>query len=196
MLVDFQWINGGDPTRNVLRCSSVLSGDRLSISGGRDTRAWLTRHVSWKVVFDRPWISAEKLASADPEERGARYVLDFGEVEVPVVARVSISTVDERGADMNYEAESRGRTFDEIRNAARAEWDALLLRFEVPGASPDQITAFYTSVYHLFTQPNDIADVDGRYRGDRASGTCLTHQGAASSSSHHTSRRDARAEVS
>ena len=39
---------------------------------------------------------------------------------------------------------------------------------QVPGASAEQRTAFYTALYHLFIQPNDIADVDGRYRGGDA----------------------------
>lgn len=29
----------------------------------------------------------------------------------------------------------------------------------------EQKTNFYTSLYHLYIQPNDIADIDGKYRG-------------------------------
>ena len=165
LLVDFQWMNGWEYSNNVVRCSSTLAEDRRSISGWRDTKAWLKRHVAWKVIFDRPWKSVEKLYSVYPQEKGERYVLDFGELDSPLDVRVSISTVDEEGAAKNFEAESAGRSFDEIRAACRAGWNAILSRFEIPGASADQATAFYTSLYHLFTQPNDIADVDGRYRG-------------------------------
>ena len=43
-------------------------------------------------------------------------------------------------------------------------WNTLLQRVRVEGTDK-QKTNFYTSLYHLYIQPNNIADTDGRYRG-------------------------------
>ena len=44
------------------------------------------------------------------------------------------------------------------------QWNNLFDRVKVTG-SDEQKKNFYTSLYHLFIQPNDMADTDGRYRG-------------------------------
>ena len=167
LLVDLQWVNAGAMRKAVVEFENALGGDGRSLSGGRRTHAWLRRSVYWKVVFDRPWTKATKLPKAQPTEKGDRYVLEFAP-GAPLVVKAAISTVDKDGAAKNYAAEVEGRSFDEIRAAARTKWNALLSRMQVPGASAEQRTAFYTALYHLFIQPNDIADVDGRYRGGDA----------------------------
>ena len=167
LLVDFQWVNAGGMRKAVVEFENALGGDCRSLSGGRRTHAWLRRSVYWKVVFDRPWTKATKLPQAQPAEKGERYVLEFAP-GAPLVVKAAISTVDKDGAAKNLAAEAEGKSFDEIRAAARAKWNTLLSRLQVPGASAEQRTAFYTALYHLFIQPNDIADVDGRYRGGDA----------------------------
>ena len=166
MLVDFQWGNNGNADTCVVESSATLGADRQTISGGRHTRAWLQRRAFWKVAFARPWTAVEKLPR-NPKEKADRYVLTFAPGE-PLEAKVAISTVDEAGAAKNFAAEAAGKSFDQIRAEATADWDALLSRMDAPGASDEQKTAFYTSLYHLFIQPNNIADVDGRYRGGDA----------------------------
>ena len=167
VLVDLQWVNAGNMSSAVVAFSNRLDAANAAIVGGRRTHAWLKRSVCWKVVFDRPWTNARLLPKADPKERGERWVLEFAP-GAPLVAKAAVSTVDEDGAAKNYAAEAEGKSFEEIRDAARAKWRELLGRFEVPGATDAQRTAFYTALYHLFIQPNDIADVDGRYRGGDA----------------------------
>lgn len=167
LLVDLQWANADQRRKAVVAFSNVLGDDCQTISGGRQTHAWLRRHAYWHIVFDRPWNKAVKLPKAALEEKGDRYVLEFSP-GAPLVVKVAISTVDAAGAARNYIAEAQNKTFDEVRNAARDRWNALLGRFSVPDATVEQRTAFYTALYHLFIQPNDIADVDGRYRGGDA----------------------------
>lgn len=48
--------------------------------------------------------------------------------------------------------------------AARAAWNHYLGRADIDGTD-EQKVSFYTALYHAFIQPNNIADVDGRYRG-------------------------------
>lgn len=167
VLVDLQWVNADDMKGAVVEFSNGLGADRRSLAGGRRTHAWLKRSVYWKVVFDRPWISAQRLPRVDPREKGDRWAFEFASGG-PLIVKAAISTVDEKGAADNYAAEAEGRSFDEAVRDARAKWDSLLNRFEIPGAALGQRTAFYTALYHLFIQPNDIADTDGRYRGGDA----------------------------
>ncbi len=167
LLVDLQWVNAGRMKSAVVEFANRLGDDKCSLVGGRRTHAWLKRSVYWKVGFDRPWTSATKLPQADPREKGERWVLTF-EPGAPLIVKAAVSTVDAAGAAKNYAAEAEGRNFDELVRAAKAQWDALLARFEIPGASAEQQTAFYTALYHLMIQPNNIADVDGRYRGGDA----------------------------
>ena len=167
LLVDLQWVNASDMSGAVVAFSNRLDAAQNAIVGGRRTHAWLRRSVFWKVVFDRPWTSARLLPKSDPQEKGERWVLEFAP-GAPLVAKAAISTVDEEGAAKNYAVEAEGKSFEEIRDAARTRWYTLLGRFEVPDATDEQRTTFYTALYHLFIQPNDIADIDGRYRGGDA----------------------------
>ena len=167
MLVDLQWVNAGNMKGAVVEFANRLGDDKSTIVGGRRTHAWLKRSVFWKVAFDRPWTKATKLPAVDPKEKGERWVLEFAP-GAPLIVKAAVSTVDEAGAAKNLAAEAEGKSFDDIVVAAKAKWNALLNRFEIPGASAEQRTAFYTALYHLFIQPNNIADVDGRYRGGDA----------------------------
>src|SRR5439155_17354158 len=63
------------------------------------------------------------------------------------------------------EAEQAGRSFDEIRAAARQRWNELLERAAVSGGTDEQRTVFYTGLYHALLHPNVFSDVTGRYRG-------------------------------
>ena len=167
LLVDLQWVNALNADTAVTDFEASLGDDRRSISGGRRTKAWLTRQVYWRLAFGQPWASAEKLPRA-PGEKGERYVLDFDlSGGAPLIVKAAMSTVDAAGAAANLAAEAPDWDFDAVRAAARDRWRALLGRIEAQGDAA-QKTSFYTALYHLFLQPNDIADTDGRYRGGDA----------------------------
>ena len=167
VLVDLQWVNDKKIQSAVVSFTNRLDVTNAAIIGGRRVHAWLRRSVYWNVVFDRPWTAARLLPKSAPEERAERWVLEFAP-GAPLVVKAAISTVDEDGAAKNYAAEAEGKSFEEVRDMACAKWRDLLGRFDVQGASAASRTAFYTALYHAFIQPNDIADVDGRYRGGDA----------------------------
>lgn len=124
------------------------------ITGWAQTRAWTERRWNFALESD---IEFKVIGE------GRRFALDFGAARV-VTFRVALSTTDEDGARCNL-AEVRGRSFEEVYAAARAAWNNYLSRIEIPGADAASVTNLYTSLYHLFWQPNDITDIDGRYRG-------------------------------
>ena len=64
----------------------------------------------------------------------------------------------------NLEAEQGGATtFDAVREAARARWNADLGRIRVEGGTQEQRTVFYTALYHALIHPNLVSDVNGEY---------------------------------
>ncbi|QFZ22923.1 glycoside hydrolase family 92 protein [Saccharothrix syringae] len=82
-----------------------------------------------------------------------------------VTMRVGLSFVSVDGAKRNLAAENEGRSFDEVRAAARAAWNDRLGQVRVTGGTDARRTTFYTALYHSLLQPNVFSDVDGRYPG-------------------------------
>jgi predicted alpha-1,2-mannosidase len=82
-----------------------------------------------------------------------------------VLLKVAISPVSIEGARKNLQGELPDWSFEKVRQDARNEWNKELNKIQVSGGSPDQLTNFYTSLYHLFLVPNTFSDVDGKYLG-------------------------------
>ena len=147
--------------------SISLADDRREIRGYRKTNGWVVRKVFYCARFSRPWTAAEKEPRDAFEGAGDRYTLEFGDMKKgeTLEVRVAISTVSEESAVANLEAEAgESIPFDSVRAETRAEWNALLGRVRIKGTDV-QKRNIYTALYHLFIPPNEIVDVDGRYRG-------------------------------
>jgi predicted alpha-1,2-mannosidase len=82
-----------------------------------------------------------------------------------ITARIAISYVDPKGAENNLKAESAGRDFSQIRDAALAAWNHELSVIDVSGGSAARRTVFYTALYHSLMMPSIFSDADGRYIG-------------------------------
>lgn len=150
---------------HVVSSSIDFGKDRKSVSGGNVLSAWLNREAHFALAFGRRWKSYRVLPKRDPREKAKRVVFTFDPPPDGVLeARIAVSTVDAKGARANLAAEI-GMSFEECRRAAAAEWNSLLARADIGGADDGSRRIFKTGLYHLFTQPNDLADVDGRYRG-------------------------------
>ncbi len=81
-----------------------------------------------------------------------------------IEVRMGISYVSMENARRNLDAEQpAGTTFDTIREAARARWNADLGRIRVEGGTDDQRRVFYTALYHTLIHPNLLSDVNGEY---------------------------------
>jgi predicted alpha-1,2-mannosidase len=128
-------------------------------------RNWVERQLSFVLQFSQPVLKRQTLP-ARPGEKAPRMVLDFdlGRGQV-LEARIALSTVDEAGASGNL-ATVAGRSFDAVRAAADAEWNALLGRIRIEGDARTK-RLFYSALYRTLQHPSDIADADGRVRGPR-----------------------------
>lgn len=66
---------------------------------------------------------------------------------------------------INFDKEVAGKSFDKVRTHARKMWNDRLGCIAVEGGSRDDLTVFYTSLYHTMIDPRTYADCDGRYVG-------------------------------
>jgi predicted alpha-1,2-mannosidase len=85
--------------------------------------------------------------------------------EETILLKVALSTTGVEGALKNLATELPGWDFDEVRKQAGATWNAYLAKITVDPLNADQLTAFYTSMYHALLMPNLVTDVDGKYYG-------------------------------
>jgi predicted alpha-1,2-mannosidase len=98
--------------------------------------------------------------------KGAGGYVEFAPGEGPVNVKVGISYVSRDAAEANLRAENGPhRSFDAVRDAARAAWRERLGAVRVGGGTDAERTTFYTALYHALFHPNVISDADGRYRG-------------------------------
>lgn len=81
----------------------------------------------------------------------------------PVIITVGSSFTSIEGAQKNLEAEMPTANFDEVRGESARQWNERLSRIEVDGATPEEISKFYGSLYRCSLLPRVISDVDGSY---------------------------------
>ncbi|WP_333774236.1 GH92 family glycosyl hydrolase [Streptomyces sp. IBSBF 3136] len=98
--------------------------------------------------------------------KGAGGYVEFAPGTGPVNVKVGISYVSRAAAAANLAAENPPkRSFEAVRDAARAAWRDRLGAVRVGGGTDTDRTTFYTALYHSLLHPNVISDADGRYRG-------------------------------
>ena len=166
LLVDCQYGIGHDLVKSIASCDARADGDRR-IVGTTRRKGWVDRTYSFIIEFDRPFTACEELPKVSPDEKAPRFALSFDASDgAPIHAKIGYSTVDVDGARRNLDAEIKDFAFDRVRADARAAWNVYLGRADIEGTD-EQKTNFYTALYHAFVQPNNIADVDGRYCGGK-----------------------------
>lgn len=134
-----------------------------TLTGHVNNKVWVDQDYYFVMQFSRPVIDHFELPMAEVE-KGKRIVASFNlQPGEEVLMKVALSTTGVEGAKANMAAEVPGWDFEGVRTAAKADWNSYLSRIEVEGTDEEK-TNFYTSFYHALIQPNEISDVDGRYR--------------------------------
>jgi predicted alpha-1,2-mannosidase len=142
-----------------------IRGYRRSLSQSTGDRA-----VYFVARFSRPFLRAsltENDAAIPGTAREGPAIKAFvqfasgGTDQVEVA--VAISHTGYAGAEANFGAEARGRTFDRARAAAHDAWQDWLSRITIEEPSLPKKRIFYTAEYHAGIAPNLISDVTGDY---------------------------------
>ena len=143
------------------------------IAGYKMTKYWaFDQGIYVYAKFSEPF-KIEYVTDTIVNSKGEPYarckaLLTFPEIKEgdSLFAKIAVSAVDEDGAKGNVEAEMPGFDFDATRAEARKKWNQWLSKIEVPDTeNEDDLTVFYTALYHTAIAPNLFTDADGRYLG-------------------------------
>ena len=135
----------------------------------------MTVEAQWDSTAGTRKIYTSYLKEMSGDDIGTWFTFDTREGETIEVS-IGVSFVSIENARENLEAEQAGRTFDDLRQAARAAWRNDLSRILVEGGTDDQRTVLYTALYHFLIHPNILNDVNGEYPA-MESNEILTAQG-------------------
>lgn len=160
ILVDCAYgITDGDPIKEIYDSDVKLDGPN-GLSGTNRRKKWVDRSYSFKIEFSRNWTKVKELPKS-VGQKAPQYVFDFDGAEELLVKIALSAEGGVVGAKSNLAAEIPKWDFDTVRVAARAKWNRILNVAEIEGTQNEK-TSFYTSLYHLFIQPNNIADVGAK----------------------------------
>lgn len=82
-----------------------------------------------------------------------------------LMVKVAISPTSIENAKLNMQAELRGWDFEATAKAADEAWNKQLNRIKFVSDNKDDMTIFYTSLYHTMIAPSVFNDVNGDYYG-------------------------------
>ena len=145
--------------------------DDHTIEGYRVITGWAKlRKVYFRAEFSRPFsryllMDGRRSVGESPvvNGRALRSALSFNPTDgKELTIKVSISPVDNLGAQKNMKAEAQSWNFNDYTKAAHDAWEKALQCIDIEGTN-EQKTIFYTGLYHVLMQPNTMSDVDGRY---------------------------------
>lgn len=129
----------------------TLDKENGTVTGYSDVKSGLSTGATRLFVygtFDAP--------VTDGSSSGVKGYLRFkpgADHTVTLRLATSLISVDQAKDNLRQEIPD-GTSFDSVRKQARKVWDKLLGKVEVEGATPDQLTTLYSSMYRLYLYPN------------------------------------------
>ena len=164
--------------------------DEYTVSGLRRTHFWADdQSVYFYAEFSEPIVDSriEEMTwnfRGQTKTRPVKALLNFGNKK-DVYVRVGISSVSEENARLNLRSEladAKGKAgfagqFRSLQKGTKAAWNEYLGKIEVEAAdrkratdgtvftAREQLTSFYTAMYHTAIAPSLYSDVNGEYRG-------------------------------
>ncbi|MFJ5772749.1 GH92 family glycosyl hydrolase [Streptomyces sp. NPDC093094] len=129
----------------------TLDKDSGTFTGYSDVKSGLSTGATRLFVygtFDKPVL--------DGASSGVKGHLRFDAgPDRTVTLRLATSLIGIDQAKDNLRQEiPEGTSFEDVRSGARRAWDRILGKVEVEGATPDQLTTLYSSLYRLYLYPN------------------------------------------
>ena len=169
-------VNVGNSVRGV-RNSEVNIANGAELTGFADTTTSGNQvyRIYFSAVFDQPIASygtwtASALTPGSTGATGSNsgaYVSFDTRLSKVVHVTAGISYVSIANAQLNRTTENSKLTFDTVKQAASNLWNAKLNAIQINDqkASADNLTVFYSELYHTLIHPNVFDDVNGQYIG-------------------------------
>lgn len=129
-----------------------------SISGYSDVASHLSTGATrlfFYATFDRPVAESGRLTGQGRDNVAAWFGFDT-HADKTVTMRMATSLISLEQAKRNLAQEiSADDTFDSVQARAAQQWNQLLGRIEIPGASARDKVTLYSNLYRLFLYPNE-----------------------------------------
>ncbi|MEV6958074.1 GH92 family glycosyl hydrolase [Streptomyces sp. NPDC051207] len=140
----------------------TLDKENGTVTGYSDVKSGLSAGATRLFVYG---VFDKRVTGGDSSGVKGHLRFDAGEDRtVTLRLATSLISVDQAKDNLRQEIPD-GTDFSAVRNRAREQWDDLLGKVEVEGATPDQLTTLYSSLYRLYLYPNSgFEKVDGTYK--------------------------------
>jgi predicted alpha-1,2-mannosidase len=145
----------------------IIDEKRLWVK--RRSEAWARdQYIFALIEFDKP-IEISKVKSNGEKGRrftGTELALSFSrnvKKGEKIKIKVSLSLTGFEGAE-NNSSEIKHWDFEKVKKEAEQAWNKELSKIEVTSKDKNELTIFYTALYHTMMQPNIAQDLDGKYR--------------------------------
>ncbi|MEU4199834.1 GH92 family glycosyl hydrolase [Streptomyces sp. NPDC039022] len=135
----------------------TLDAARGVVTGFSDVRSNLSTGATRLFVYgvlDAPVTAGGKLSGGGgPDVTGYLKLRPGADRTVTLRIATSLIGVDQARANLEREIPASD-SFERVRDRARAQWDGILGRIEVEGASRDRLVTLYSNLYRLYLYPN------------------------------------------
>ncbi|PTN00309.1 GH92 family glycosyl hydrolase [Streptomyces sp. VMFN-G11Ma] len=129
----------------------TLDKDNGIVTGYSDVKSGLSTGATRLFVYG---VFDKKVTDASSSGVKGYMRFDAGsDHTVTLRLATSLISVDQAKDNLRQEIPD-GRSFDAVKKQAQHTWDKLLGKVEVQGATPDQLTTLYSSLYRLYLYPN------------------------------------------
>lgn len=144
-----------------------------TLEGYRKSQGWANdQRVYFIIEFSQDcqvFAGNQKLAPLENGQTitdvGCYAWIDFGKSTDKILAKISISSANTEGAAANLEKELSHWSFDKVKRDAKYSWKKELQKIKVEGKNEEDLKTFYTAIYHAYTAPYILSDVNGNYKG-------------------------------
>lgn len=152
--------------------AEIRQVDDKTIEGYRVLTGWARlRKVYFRAEFSQPFtsvimVNGQKSYKNEVLVNGTniKSILNFDpKGQSALLVKVGLSPVSSENARINLNKEIQGWDFDAVAKEADTKWEKELSAITIEGTKA-QKQIFYTGLYHAFTQPNNMADVNGDYQ--------------------------------
>jgi len=143
-----------------------IEGYRRSTGWAKDQIVYFVAEFSQPVI---PTIAVDEKPDPQLKEAHGKNIKASFSFHVPTsrecLVKVALSAVSIAGAHLNLAAELPDWNFDRVVKEAESAWTRELNKINASGGTREQLTNFYTALYHAMLTPNTFMDVDGQFRG-------------------------------
>lgn len=154
---------------------SIINNNQIdgTTTGGGFCGVNKTYQIYFSILFDRNFTgfgtwSGSTISNGSRSASGtaAGGFVTFDTTSNPLVhVKIALSYVSIANAQQNRSTEIPAWDFNAVKTSADTAWNNILNRVQVTGGTTEDLTKFYTALYHVLMNPNVASDVNGQYMG-------------------------------